>query len=215
MTDTTYSTGNSALVLIDVLNDFLADDGKLAAQIGPMLERLNLKAHLSRLLSGAREAGIKVFYVPHGIDAHSFDDIPYVLPRMQYALDSQVFWKGSYGAEFYPPLQPRPGDVVISRHRQFDGFMGTDLEEKLRMHGIEKVVLAGLTSHTCVEGTGRHAMEAGFHVTFLADAVAEFTEAAHRGAIELSYPSFGHRVLAIDEFLSLIEAPTGTTNRRS
>lgn len=28
-------------------------------------------------------------------------------------------------------------------------------------------MLAGFTSETCVEGTGRHALEAGYHVTFI------------------------------------------------
>jgi nicotinamidase-related amidase len=87
----------------------------------------------------------------------------------------------------------------------FDSFAGTDLHEQLRGHGIEKVVLAGLTSQTCIEGTGRHALEAGYHVTFLADAVAEFTEDAHRAALEISYPTFGHEVATIDEFLSAVE----------
>lgn len=205
MTDERYALANSALILIDVLNDFLADDGKLAGQIGPMLDKLQLKPNLERLLAGARRAGLRVVYVPHGIDEHSFDDIPHLLPRMQFALDNQVFWKGSYGADFYAPLRPQPGDLVIRQHRQFNGFIGTDLEEQLRAGGIQKVILAGLTSHTCVEGTGRYAMEAGFHVTFLKDAVAEFSEAAHQGALELSYPSFGHAVRTIEELLGLIE----------
>lgn len=206
MTDEPYALDNSALILIDVLNDLLADDGKLAGQIGPMLEKTNLKANLRRLIKGARNAGLKIIYVPHGIDAHSFDDIPRILPRMQSDIDNQVMWKGSYGADFYPEFAPQEGDIVISQHRQFNGFMGTDLQEKLQEQGIEKVILAGLTSHSCVEGTGRHAMESGYHVTFLKDAVSEFTEAAHKGAIELSYPSFGHKVLTIDEFLPMIAA---------
>jgi hypothetical protein len=44
----------------------------------------------------------------------------------------------------------------------FDFLVGTGLEEHLRASGIEKIVLAGLTSQTCIEGTGRHALEAGF-----------------------------------------------------
>lgn len=68
---------------------------------------------------------------------------------------------------------------------------------------IERVVLAGLTSHTCVEGTGRHALEAGFHVPFLSDGMADFTEAALRAAIDLSYPTFGHPTLTIDAFLDM------------
>lgn len=201
----TYPTGNTALLLVDVLNDFLAKDGKVTAAIGPMVEKLELKANLQRLLDGVRQAGVKTFYVPHGLDDHSFDDVPHLLPTFQTAMTNKVFWKGEYGSQFYAPLRPREGDIVISQHRMFDGFIGTDLLEQLQAHGIEHVVLAGLTSHTCVEGTGRHALEAGFHVTFLTDAVAEFTDAAHRAAIDISYPTFGHVVTTIDAFLAAIE----------
>ena len=107
---------------------------------------------------------------------------------------------------FYPPLHPKPEDVVLTHHRGFDSFIGTDLDEQLKRHGIEKVVLAGFTSETCVEGTGRHALEAGYHVTFLHDAVGEFTEQAHRAALEVAYPTFGHESLTIDEFLTSVNA---------
>ncbi|WP_201782076.1 cysteine hydrolase family protein [Pseudomonas sp. RIT-PI-q] len=78
------------------------------------------------------------------------------------------------------------------------------MHKQLQEQGIEKVILAGLTSQTCVEGTGRDALEAGYHVTFLKDAVADFTEEAHRAALEISYPTFGHETLTIDEFLNAV-----------
>jgi len=201
-----YSIETTALVLVDVLNDFLAEDGKLHGMIGPMLEQTNLIEHLKLLLEGARAAGLKIFFSPHGVDEHSFDDVHHVHPRFQFGLENKVFWKGSHGANFFDPLRPQEGEIVISQHRMFDSFVDTDLEKQLRDHGIEKVVLAGLTSQTCVEGTGRHALETGFHVTFLKDAVADFTELAHRAALDVSYPTFGHEVLTIEEFLKAVTA---------
>lgn len=201
----TCPSQTTAIVLVDVLNDFLAEEGKLHGMIAPMVEQTQLVSKLQHLLHGARAAGVKVFYSPHGVDEHSFDDVHHVHPRFQFGLEKQVFWKGSWGADFYEPLKPQAGDVIISQHRMFDSFIGTDLEQQLRANGIEHVVLAGLTSHTCVEGTGRHALEAGFHVTFLLDGVAEFTEAAHRAALDISYPTFGHATITIDEFLGSVK----------
>jgi nicotinamidase-related amidase len=201
----TYSTKDTALLLVDLLNDFLDENGKLAERIGPMLAKTDLKAHLIRLITGARSAGIKIFYVPHGLHEHSFDDVQHVHPRWQWAMANKLFWIGAWGADFYQAFAPKEGDTIISRHRTFDSFVNTDMLEKLKAAGIEKVVLAGLTSHTCVESAGRHALEEGFHVTFLTDAVAEFTEEAHRAAIDLSYPTFGHEILTVDEFLAAIE----------
>ncbi|MFE3263525.1 cysteine hydrolase [Streptomyces sp. NPDC059215] len=206
MSAPTYPHARTALVLIDPLNDFLAEDGKLSGQIGPMLERTDLRAQLIRLAEAARQAGVTVFYAPHGLHEGVFDDVRHVLPRFRFAVDNQVFWEGTYGADFYPALHPQEGDVVVSRHHMFDSFAGTDLQDQLAARGIEYVVLAGLTSQTCAEGTGRHALEAGYHVTFLTDAVAEFTEEAHRAALEISYPTYGHEVTTIDEFLAAVEA---------
>jgi nicotinamidase-related amidase len=201
----TYSTDETALLLVDLLNDFLDPKGKLAERIGPMLGKTDLIAHLERLVAGARAAGVKIFYVPHGLHEHSFDDVQHVHPRWQWAMENELFWKDSWGADFYPALAPREGDVIISRHRTFDSFVNTDMLSQLKAHGVEKVVLAGLTSHTCVESAGRHALEEGFHVTFLTDAVAEFTQEAHDAALTLSYPTFGHQVTTIDEFLAAVE----------
>jgi nicotinamidase-related amidase len=201
-----YPVATSGLVLVDVLNEFFAEDGKLNAMIAPMLEQTDLIANLQRLLDGARKAGVKVFFSPHGLDEHSFDDVKQIHPRFQMAVENQVFWKGSHGGKFFEPLRPRPNEFVVTHHRMFSSFHGTDLQKQLQQEGIEKVVIAGLTSQTCVEGTGRDALEAGYHVTFLSDAVADFTEQAHRAALDISYPTFGHETLTIEEFLAGIES---------
>jgi len=65
--NTTYSTADTALLLVDLLNDFLDEKGKLSQRIGPMLKKTDLIAHLQRLVKGARAAGVKIIYVPHGL----------------------------------------------------------------------------------------------------------------------------------------------------
>ena len=205
MSNPEYSTATSALLLVDVLNDFLAPDGKVNARIQEQIEQVGLVANLTRLIEGARAAGLQIAYAPHGLHEHSFDDVKYVPVRMQYAMEHHVFWEGEKGSDFFELFRPQDGDIVSSRHRTFNGFMGTDLDAKLKARGIEKLIFAGLTSQTCVEGTARHATEAGYHVTFLTDAVAEFTPEAHKAALEISYPTFGHEVLTVDQVLAAIK----------
>jgi len=210
MTNPIYPTDVSALILIDLLNDFLSPKGKAYSRLAAQFEKVNLIPNVTRLLAGARAAGLQVVYAPHGLNEHSFDNVKYIPTRMVAAMENHIFWEGDFGDEFYEPFRPREGDIVASHHRSFDAFMGTDLEVKLKKRGIEKVIFAGITSQTCVEGTGRHALEAGYHLTFLKDAVAEFTDEAHRAAIDISYPTFGHEVLTVDEFLRLINKAGGT-----
>lgn len=201
---TVYTPEKTALLLVDVLNDFLAEDGKVHARIKEQLGKVDFIAHMTRLLSGARAAGVQIAYAPHGLHQHSFDDVVAVPVRMQGAMQHKIFWEGESGSDFFEAFRPQPGDIISSRHRTFSGFFATDLHEILKARGIEKVVLAGLTSHTCVEGTGRHATELGYHLTFIKNAVAEFTHKAHRAAIDISYPTFGHEVLTVNEFLSAV-----------
>ena len=108
---TTCSTANSALILVDVLNDFLAENGS-----PPWCRRAQLRRH------STRTSAISVWHRQQGVLI------------------------GSYGADFYAPLKPRESDIVVGSHHMFDSFNGTGLEEQLRAYGIEKVILAGLTS---------------------------------------------------------------------
>ena len=72
MVTETYSTDGTALLFVDLLNDFLDENGKLAEHIGGILKKTNLKEHLKRLIDGARSRGVKLFNVPHGLHEHSF-----------------------------------------------------------------------------------------------------------------------------------------------
>lgn len=46
-------------------------------------------------------------------------------------------------------------------------FQSTDLDFQLHQREITHVVLAGLTTNTCLEATARYAYELGYHVTML------------------------------------------------
>jgi nicotinamidase-related amidase len=54
MTITTYPTNISALVLVDVLNDFLSPEGKINPRIKDQIEKHGFLEKVTRLISGAR-----------------------------------------------------------------------------------------------------------------------------------------------------------------
>ncbi|HEV2069057.1 MAG TPA: isochorismatase family protein, partial [Acidimicrobiales bacterium] len=67
------------------------------------------------------------------------------------------------------------------------------------------VVIAGMTANLCCESTGRHAMEHGYDVTFLRDAIGADTVAAYQASIRLNYPLIGNAVLKVAEFLAAVD----------
>jgi nicotinamidase-related amidase len=105
----------SALVLVDVLNDFLSPEGKINPRIKDQIEKHGFLEKVIRLISGARAAGVQIVYAPHGLHEHSFDDVFEVPVRMKVAMENHLFWEGEFGSDFYQPFYPQSGDIVASR----------------------------------------------------------------------------------------------------
>ena len=90
--------------------------------------------------------------------------------------------EGTRGAAFIGP-QPLAGDEIISKTR-YSAFTGTGLAALLRGHGIDTLVLAGLTTECCIDTSARDAFENDFHVVIATDAVAAYEPALHRAALK-------------------------------
>jgi hypothetical protein len=75
--------------------------------------------------------------------------------------------------------------------------------------GITHLVIAGMTANLCCESTGRHAMEAGFDVTFLSDAIGAASIPEYEAAIRLNLPLIANAVITVQEFLAAISASAG------
>jgi len=131
-------------------------------------------------------------------------DWKFLSPIQQSTYTTQIFQVGTWGAEFHPELKPEPGDIVVAPHKTSCAFVSTELDLQLRLHGIERIVLAGMLANTCVELTGRYGVELGYHVTFLKDAVGATSWEAQRASIEVNYPRYANAILTVDEFLASV-----------
>jgi len=157
-----------ALVIIDMLNDFIHPDGSLycgpaAASIVPAVERL---------LQEARSSGEPVIYL---CDRHRPDD-----PEFEMFPSHCV--AGSWGAQIIEELQPQRGEHIIPK-RRYSGFFGTDLDLRLRELGATELRLVGVCTNICVLYTACDARMRHYRVAVVKDAVASFDAEAHRWAL--------------------------------
>jgi nicotinamidase-related amidase len=209
MTTHSYSADRTALLSVDPYNDFMSEGGKLYSLIKPTADESGMFDNLGRIIPAARASGIKIVIVPHhraDPHGHDYDGWQNLNMFMAANRNHKVFEVGTWGGEFHPEFGPKPGDVVAKEHWAQNGFVNTDLDLLLKQHGIQKVVLVGALANTCIEATGRYAMEVGYHVTLVTDATAAFSPDGMLAA-KINAPTFAHAILTTEELLASLPAP--------
>jgi nicotinamidase-related amidase len=186
-----YIRGKTGILLVDPYNDFLSPTAKLWPQAKEVAEEVNLLSNLKSIVAAAR-----IFVVPH----HRWEPGDYIHwkhanPRQLAGAKNQIFAKGTWGGEWHPDFVPQEGDIIIKEHWAQSGFANTDLDQQLKQHGIQKIILIGMLANTCIESTGRFGMELGYHVTLVKDATAAFSQEEMRAA-ELNGPTFAHAIVS-------------------
>ena len=75
------------------------------------------------------------------------------------------------GRDFHADVAPREGEYVVMKD-EVSCFKGTDLFERLRQQGVERLVICGMQTHMCLEAAARAAADLGFKVVVVGDACA-------------------------------------------
>jgi nicotinamidase-related amidase len=154
----------SALLIIDMLNDFIEDTGALVV---PGAKRIIPR--IMQLLKDARQQGIPVIYVT---DSHREDDHEFRYWPAHAISDT-------WGGEVIEELEPASGDFIVPK-RRYSAFFGTDLDNYLRELGIKKLYLAGVLTNICVYATALDASMRNYGVAVFKDAVASLSEDTDR-----------------------------------
>ena len=200
---TTYEPEITALLCVDLYNDFLADGGKLYPWVKDIADENDMHQNLCSLVAAAREKGITVYHVPHHRwEPGDYTDWKYPSPYQLGAAERQAFAKDTWGGTFHNDFQVQPGDVVATEHWASSGFPNTDLEHKLKRYGKEKIICVGLLANTCLEATARIGMELGFHVTLVRDATAARSQEALDAALDIDGPTYAHEISTTEEVIA-------------
>lgn len=195
---------STALLVIDPYNDFIAEGGKIWPYLRGVAERLHAVPNMRALVAAARAAALPVVFVPHRqFEPGDLEGWKFLNPTHEAARRIQPFVRGSWGARFHDEFQRQPEDVIVGEHWLHSGFAGTDLDYRLRMKDVERIVLCGMRANTCVEGTARWAVELGYHVTIASDATAAFRWEEWSATVEVNARTFAHAILPTEEIVRL------------
>jgi len=140
---------SQALIIVDIQNDYFP---------GGRMELVGAKeaaSEAARLLRAFRERGAPVFHIRH----------------ISTRPGATFFLPNTDGMKIHESVAPLASETVITKHFP-NGFRETRLLDVLRAANIQRLAIAGMMTHMCIDATTRAAADLGFECELAQDACA-------------------------------------------
>lgn len=207
-----FDATRTAFVVIDMQN-YYTQPGYL----GECAAARDTIPAINRLAAALRDAGGLVVWVRTSADeAAEFwsHHHRYMLTPQRSARRLRELNSSHPGYELASALQVDESDAqVIKRCYSALSPGSSRLDEVLRSHQIENVLIGGTATNACCESTGRDAMMMDYRSIMVEDALSSFTEIEHINALHNWILFFGD-VLSTDEVISRLR-PAATSESRT
>jgi nicotinamidase-related amidase len=159
---------DTALLIIDVINDFDFSEARQLMRYAPAMAR-----KLRKLKERARRAGVPVVYVNDNFG------------RWRSDLRSLVeHCRKSKAREIVDLLRPEEDDYFVLKPKH-SGFFSSTLETLLRYLGTERLILTGIAGNYCVLFTANDAYMRDYKLLVPSDCTVSNTAAENREALTL------------------------------
>jgi len=178
-----FDPAKSALLLVDLQNDFLHPDGAYARGGLSNADIAALPARLAPLAQEIRARGAMVIATLFTLVPGRGGE-PIVSPHLKQLrpfLARGDFAPGSWGQSVVDRLQPVDASV---EKVAYSAFYMTRLEWLLRKSGIERLVVGGIVTNGGVASTVRDAHVRDIETIVLSDGCAAFSPQVHTAALE-------------------------------
>ena len=160
-----------------------------------------------RVCRSARAHGIRVV---HAVVEHRPDGLGQPVNCKLFALAAKRRAElghlptdsGRPGTALADELDVQPGDVVVSRLHGITPFTGTELDAVLRSLDVSTIVLTGVSVNLGIVGAALSAVDLGYHVVIVRDAVVGIPQAYADAVLESSLSMIA-TIVSADELLAV------------
>lgn len=192
----------SALVVVDMQNDFCHPDGWFASSGTDIAYAREVISNVAALIASARQRGVPVIHLHWGVRRDTLELSTCQLmfgtrfgERKGYgdraAAGHHILVRGEWGAEAIDELKPAVEDIVVHKSR-FSGFWHTELDAILRRLDVTTLLFAGINTERCVMATLQDASFLGYNVVLMEEAVATPSpESSEQAALTLIRQLYG------------------------
>jgi nicotinamidase-related amidase len=206
---------HTALLVID-MQRFCADPGyglgKTLRERFPDLARDYERrvgvviGNVQRLLTHFRDRDGRVIFTTFGPELPDGSDLPWYRRRTDGNRRYNNFPRGTPEHGILPQVEPRTGELVINKTTT-SPFTSTGIARTLHHLGVTGLVIAGVSTEVCVEGTARDAADFGFRCVVVDDACTTLYDADHQASLAAFARLFG-RVTSTRELLQELGGAT-------
>jgi nicotinamidase-related amidase len=223
----------SALLVVDMQNDFLAQGGyyaEKAARVHAAGGELGAADHealagvylhppatcqirgryqefvrtVTEVAAAALNSGMSTIFVQASYDPEARYRPPLFLRDPQRR--DYACHPGTWGADLVEPIRQlasHPRARIVEKYT-FDAFFETELRGLLRFKHIDTVYIAGVETNVCVLFTACSALSNGFNTVILVECVTTSEIDVHEHALQIIEIAQG-RLMSTRDFLTLLE----------
>ncbi len=184
---------HSAIIVIDMQNDFLDQDGWFSTtRDADVAELSNIISHINALTSAFRTRSVPVIHLNWGVRPDLANLPANVVskgsgcgqkPGYGDKISSgDILVQGSWGATSAPAIEIAEGDIGIFKHR-LSGFQDNEPDQILRRLGVTTVFYTGVNLDRCVFATLMDGCFQGYDAVLIEDATATVSPDYVRDAI--------------------------------
>lgn len=164
---TTFNTANTAVVVVDMQNDFVHPDGALyAPESEAAIDPVN------EVIGTARNAGVPIAFTRDVHPEDQFDDAYYYDEFDQWG---EHVVEGTWGAEIVDEITVTDDDFVVEKHT-YNAFDETELNDWLTRLGVDDIILCGTLANVCVMHTAAGAGRRDYKPVVVEDALGYISE---------------------------------------
>ncbi|MBN8564738.1 cysteine hydrolase [Leptolyngbya boryana CZ1] len=169
------NSDQTALILIGYQNDYFSSRGVLHNVIEESARLNNVLNNTVALLNAIASTSILRVATPIFFTSN-YEELIEPVGILKTIQEVGAFRCGTFGAEMSAELQPFAESILqIPGKQGFNAFAKTNLDFLFKKKGITNLILAGAVTSICIDSTGRHAHERGYHVTVLSDCTSART----------------------------------------
>ena len=193
--------GQTAIVHIDLQNDFLHTNGHYAENDIDIGHMRRVIKPIQNVTLEARRRGVPIIWTRHG--TKGLDDGGPFMNLRPFLRDGGLR-QNTWGYQIYESLQPHCDDWFVEKTR-LSGFYATNLDVILRGLKVKTVFFTGVLTNQCVAATSKDASFRDYIPVVIEDCTGTTLPRLHDPAIEMMRVGWS-AVMAADCVLRLLRS---------